>query len=82
MLQNVASNLRDFVIEELLYAFDSPELGLDDELLGSGLLDSMASAQLMMHVESEFEIKLKPTDLTFENFNTLNALAQLVNKRR
>lgn len=82
MLQDVASNLRDFVLEELLYALESPELGLEDELLGSGLLDSMASAQLMMHVESEFQIKLKPTDLTFENFNTLAALAELVNKRR
>ena len=82
MTSKVADSLRTFVVEELLYAEDMSHLGCDDELLGSGLLDSIASAQLMLHVESQFDVRLEATDLTFENFNSLNALAALVQKRQ
>lgn len=82
MSVEIASKLREFVVNELLYADDIDELELDAELLGSGLLDSIASAQLMLHVESEFDIKLHASDLTFENFNSLTALATLVLNRQ
>ena len=80
-MEKVVAELRAFVLSELLYASDVEELTGDDELLGSGLLDSMAAAQLMVHIEERFEMQFEPNDLTFENFNTLNALASLVGQR-
>ena len=80
-MEAVATKLRDFVVEELLYASDIDELSVDDELLGSGLLDSMGAAQLMVYIEENFAIQFEPQDLTFDNFNSLSALAALVATR-
>jgi len=80
-MEAVATKLRDFVVEELLYASDVDELGVDDELLGSGLLDSMGAAQLMVYIEENFAIQFEPQDLTFDNFNSVSALAALVAAR-
>lgn len=82
MTSDVTSNLSEFIVEELFYAEDISVLGPDEELLGSGLLDSIGAAQLVLHIESEFAVKLASTDLTFDNFNTLNALAALIKRRQ
>lgn len=76
----VATNLAQYIIDELLYAEPIDQLAPDQELLATGMLDSMATAQLMVHIESEFTIKLSPTDLTFENFNTVEALTAMVGR--
>ncbi|MFK7915949.1 MAG: acyl carrier protein [Pseudomonadales bacterium] len=78
----VASNIAQYIIDELLYAEPVEQLDADAELLASGMLDSMATAQLMVHLESEFTIKLQPTDLTFDNFNTIAALTAMVDRYR
>ena len=77
-MDRIVSDLRDFVLDEILYASDVNDVAADQELLTSDLLDSLASAQLMVHVEQTYSIQLQPTDLTLENFNTLSALATLV----
>ena len=77
-MQKTESTLHDFVINDLLYAADVGEIAPDDELLGSGMLDSMASAQLIVFIEETYSVKLDTDDLTFENFNTLSALSAMV----
>ena len=79
-MEAIVSNLRDFVVNDLLYASNIDAVDPADELLTTGLLDSLASAQLMVHVEETWQIKLAPGDLTLENFNTLKSLAALVER--
>ena len=50
-VETTVSTLRDFVTNDLLYASDVEDIDADDELLGSGMLDSLASAQLMVFIE-------------------------------
>ena len=77
-MEAIVTNLRDFVVNELLYASEVNAVQPTDELLTTGVLDSLASAQLMVHVEETWQIQLAPADLTLENFNTLSSLAALV----
>ena len=56
-------------------------VGRDDELLETGLLDSMAALRLATFVEEEFRFKMQPSDFVVENFQTVAALATLVNRR-
>jgi len=77
-VQTTVSTLHKFIINELLYASDIGEIAAEQELLGSGMLDSLASAQLMVFIEETYSFKLDADDLTFENFNTLNALSAMV----
>lgn len=78
IVQTIVSNLQEFVTEELLYATDIDSIEADEPLLTTGVLDSLGSAQLMVFVEETYKIRLKPAELTLENFNTLDSLASLV----
>ena len=42
-----------------------------DDLLGSGILDSMGFMRLVMFIETELGIKIPPEDMTIENFMTV-----------
>ena len=80
-IDNIVKALHEFVVEELLY--DSPDNppGFDEELLGTGRLDSLAMTQLMWHAEETFSMAFGPNDLTYDNFNTLPALATVIARK-
>jgi acyl carrier protein len=50
----------------------------DDELLATGLLDSIRVIRLASFVEEEFRFKMDPADFVIENFQTVAALAAYV----
>ena len=80
--QHIIKMLQDFVNEEILYADENDAINADSELLASGAVDSMAATQLMMFAEETYEVEFDPNDLTFDNFNTLGALATLIMMRK
>ncbi len=43
----------------------------DDDLLGSGLLDSLGIMQLVLFIEKEFAVDVPPEDVTIENFQSV-----------
>lgn len=53
-------------------------LGNDDSLVG--VLDSLAVVGLIGFIEPEFSIELNASDLTDENFETITAVSQLVER--
>ena len=57
-------------------------LAVDQSLIGSGLIDSLAVLDIVEFLENEFAIQLDPEDLTGENFDTIAAMARLVMERR
>ena len=55
-------------------------VGRDDELLETGLLDSMAALRLATFVEEEFRFKMQPSDFVIENFQTVAVLGDYVRR--
>ena len=53
----------------------------DEDVFASGLVDSLFALQLVLFVESEFSIKIGREDLHLKNFRTIDALAQLVQRK-
>jgi acyl carrier protein len=47
----------------------------DEDLLGAGILDSLAILQLVAYIEDEFGFKIPDEDVVFENFQSIDALA-------
>ena len=78
----IVDALRSYIAAELLYPDDGVELRPGDDLLSGDLLDSMSAAQLAAHMEELYAIEIAPTDFTFENFSSLDALAALVLRKR
>lgn len=50
-------------------------IGVDDELLLDGVLDSLAVMQLVAFLETTTGTSIPPEDVTLENFHSINAIA-------
>ena len=57
-------------------------IGIDDDLLGSGLLDSLSVMSLVYHIEQDVGITIPAEDVLIENFGSLSAIERYVGRRR
>jgi acyl carrier protein len=51
----------------------------DDELLLSGLIDSLSVVRLIAYIEEKIGSPIPPEDVTLENFQTVRAIANYLN---
>lgn len=58
---------------------EAPAPGTD--LFETGVLDSMAFASLVVHLEQEFGLSISVDDLELDNFRSLEKIAEFVAKR-
>ena len=59
----------------------APQLG-STSLVSDGILDSLDIMNLIMELESKFDIEIDPEDVLSENFESVEAIAALVEKCR
>lgn len=52
----------------------------DQELVRTGVLDSVDIMSVVMALAEEFDLEISPLDLKEENFHTANAILALVNR--
>lgn len=70
---SVQEAVLDFLRAEMLIAPEE-QLGLDDPLMGSGILDSFGTMALIDHLERTFSIKIPRNQLTKTDFDSLRAI--------
>lgn len=61
----------DYLSEMLMNDDLEDPIEIQDDLLGSGILDSLGMMKLISFIEEEFEIKVGPEEMTIENFMTV-----------
>lgn len=54
----------------------------EDKLIDDGLLDSLSILSLVTEIETEFDIDISPVDLIPVNFNSMNALWNMITRLR
>lgn len=54
----------------------------DDNLLLSGLIDSLGVMQLVAHLQAENGIKIEPREITLKNFKTINSIIGFVETKK
>jgi len=57
------------------------DLSDDADIFGLGFVNSLFAMQLVMFVEQEFGITIDNEDLDIENFRTVDAIVNLVEKK-
>ena len=77
------SNLQESGIKEavkrfLVASIRVQDLGDDDNLFASGIVNSLFAIQLLTFVEKTFAIEVGMEDLDIENFKSLNATTAFV----
>ncbi len=57
------------------------QIGDDDSLLATKLLDSLKVIELIVFLESQFNVEFDSDDLTPDNLDTINALVALLERK-
>jgi acyl carrier protein len=81
MHRDARTTIRTFVTERLAPAVGLPTLGDEDDLIDSGVVDSLGIFQLIAFLEERFGIKIGDEEITPENFGTIAAIDRLVSAR-
>ena len=72
------ADIKQAVRQFISSAVRLPDLGDDDNLFESGIVNSLFAVQLMTFVEKTFGIEVEADDLDIENFKSLNATTDFV----
>ena len=57
------------------------EIDEHEDLLGTGIVDSLGMMRLVVFLEKEFQVKIAPEDMTVENFNTVHNISKYLSKK-
>jgi acyl carrier protein len=69
----VRDQLARYIAADLLNQHDRV-IDEDEDLLASGLLDSLSMMSLIQHIEQDLQIDVPAEDVTIENFQSLRAI--------
>jgi methoxymalonate biosynthesis acyl carrier protein len=61
--------------------FGNHELQDDEDIFAVGFVNSMFAMQLVLFVEKEFKVTIENEDLDLDNFRTINAIANLLERK-
>ncbi|MBE9224519.1 acyl carrier protein [Phormidium sp. LEGE 05292] len=61
--------------------FGDRELQDDENIFALGFVNSMFAMQLVLFIEKEFEITIENEDLDLENFKSINAMVNLLDRK-
>ena len=79
---NLDQQLLHHIVSTHLPGEDPENVSPDDNLIDSGILDSLAIMQLVGHLEKEYGITIPTEDINPEHFATVTTLASLVRTKQ
>ena len=82
MSEPTQEQIRRFLAENYLFTDDPTALGLDDSLLGKGIVDSTGMLEVILFIEEQWGIKMADRDMVPENLDSVSRIAAYVNARR
>ena len=74
--------LIDYIHQRVLNGRNEITVTSQDDLLTSGIVDSIGIMQLIAFVEKEFDVKVPPEDMTLENFLSIEAIVNYIERRK
>ena len=57
------------------------QISADEDLLGSGLVDSMGMMRFIAFIEKRCDFKVPPEDLVIENFMSVDVIVEYLNDK-
>jgi acyl carrier protein len=82
MTEDIRTEVKDFVMREFLPGEDPHTLTNDLPLISGGILDSIATLKLILHLEETYGIAFEAHDVDRTNFDTLDRIVAMVVSKR
>jgi len=81
MDRDARTAIREFVLDRLAPTTGRADIGEEDDLIDSGVIDSLGIFQLVAFLEERFGIAIGDEEITPENFASIVAIERLVASR-
>ena len=79
---DVRADMRSFLQENFLYMHPQVELKDSDDFLALGIIDSLGFVELVEEVQSRYGLEIDDTEITEENFGSVDAIAKFVSAKQ
>ena len=73
--------IKTFILEQFLPDEDPEELTDATDLVGGGIMDSLATLKLVSFLEESYNISIDPRDMNMENLRTIDSISTLVESK-
>jgi len=77
----IESQVRQFIEDNFLFRADRTDLSDSESLLEAGLIDSTGILELVMFLETTFQIQMADADVVPENLDSIKAIVGYVESR-
>ena len=77
---NTQEAIKQYLTQELLSDHENLNLGVDDNLLIGGLVDSLGIMRLINFIEQNFNMRVPPEDVTIEHFRSIRVIAEYIER--
>jgi acyl carrier protein len=74
--------LIDYINDQFIEDQLQISVGLQDDLLAEGIIDSLGMMKLIRFIEEKFEIKVRPQDMTIDNFTSIDSITKYIEARQ
>jgi acyl carrier protein len=77
----IETELRQYILDKLLFGRTEMELSGDVSFLESGIIDSTGVLELVAFLEEKFGVKVEDEDLIPANLDSINAITRFVENK-
>jgi acyl carrier protein len=79
-MESVRDTIKDYILKNFVFE-ENEQLGDDQSLLKTGVVDSTGILELIAFVQQEFKIDFEDSELVADNFDTINRVAACVTRK-
>jgi acyl carrier protein len=81
MERDARAAIRGFIVERLAPATGRTDVADEEDLIDTGIVDSLGIFHLVAFLEERFGLKVRDDEITPDNFGTIAAIKRLVAAR-
>lgn len=81
-MNSLKSRIKNMIVERLFLPVEPNSIADDASLMETYDIDSVALFELVVGLESEFDISMEDMEFSPDNFETVNAMAALIESKQ
>jgi len=81
-IQELRNEIREYICASFMQLRRSDDIADTDDLMETGILDSLAFTEIISEIEHRYGIAMRAIDVTQENFGSISAIADYVQRAR
>lgn len=74
--------IKKFIVDEIISNNSKNNLNYEDSLIEAGVIDSLGIMKMLAFLDEQFSISIEDQEVIPENFETIKAISDLVEKKR